>query len=390
MLCIRSSVNILTSRSARLFSNLSSTSVTPLPPRHVLSRSATAKLKRSAPALPAPAQQPPAKRAHNSTMSIPRCPYSGPKQPDLIQSVEAPLTREATFLILTLNRERADAASAVRGVLGDVQDLAKNLAVRDGTASFTVTVGIGADAWESVVRLPRPSELHPFREFRGARHTAVSTPGDLLVHIRANRRDMVFEFERQLLDQLGDAVHVQDAVAGFRYFDGRDLLGFVDGTANPVGQGVPDAVRITDAIDPAGVDGTYVTVQKYLHNLDAWGKLSTEEQEKVIGRTKLDNIETPDQPEDAQKPHKQLNSIDVDGQSYDILRDNMPFGDPSSKEYGTYFIGYSARLWVTEKMLENMFIGLPPGKHDRILDFSDAVTGCTFFVPNSAVLNSLG
>lgn len=323
-------------------------------------------------------------------MSVPRCPYSGPKQPDLIQSVEAPLTREAKFLILTLNKEKKDAAENVRDVLGDTLDLAKNQATRDPNTSFTVTVGIGSDVWDDIMKLPRPKELHPFKEFKGSKHTAVSTPGDILVHIRANRRDMIFEFERQLMDQLGDNVHVQDSVSGFRYFDGRDLLGFVDGTANPVGRGVPEAVRITENLDPSGVDGTYVTVQKYLHDLDGWGKLSVEEQEKIIGRTKLDNIETPDQPEDAQKPHKQLNSISVDGQSYDILRDNMPFGDPSSKEYGTYYIGYSARLWVTEKMLENMFIGLPPGKYDRILDFSKAVTGCNFFVPNSAVMNSLG
>lgn len=372
------------SRSARL---LTTSSFSTLSTRVSLNPSATDTLKRSAPAL----SSQPAKLAKRPyTMPIPACPYSGPKQPDLIQSVEAPLTREATFLILTLNKEKPDAASNVRDVLGNVTDLAKNLAVRDGNASFTVTIGIGAEAWDSVMQMPRPKELHPFKEFKGSKHTAVSTPGDLLVHIRANRRDMIFEFERQLMNQLGDSVKVQDSVQGFRYFDGRDLLGFVDGTANPVGQGVPDAVRITENLDPSGIDGTYVTVQKYLHNLDAWGKLKTEEQESIIGRTKLDNIETPDQPADAQKPHKQLNTIDVDGQEYDILRDNMPFGDPSSKEYGTYFIGYSARLWVTEKMLENMFIGVPPGKYDRILDFSDAVTGCTFFVPNSAVLNSLG
>ncbi|EKC98406.1 hypothetical protein A1Q2_07420 [Trichosporon asahii var. asahii CBS 8904] len=378
------------SRSARLLSTTTSSSFSTLSTHVSLNARATYKLDRLQRRPPALFSQPnkPAQRSYS--MPIPACPYSGPKQPDLIQSVEAPLTREATFLILTLNEQKQDAASTVRDVLGDVSDLAKNLAVRDGNAAFTVTIGIGAKAWDSVMQMPRPKELHPFKEFKGNKHTAVSTPGDLLVHIRANRRDMVFEFERQFMNKLGDSVKVEDAVAGFRYFDGRDLLGFVDGTANPVGQGVPDAVRVTENLDPNGIDGTYVTVQKYLHNLDAWGKLKTEEQEAIIGRTKLDNIETPDQPEDAQKPHKQLNTIEVDGQEYDILRDNMPFGDPSSKEYGTYFIGYSARLWVTEKMLENMFIGVPPGKYDRILDFSDAVTGCTFFVPNSAVLNSLG
>ena len=166
--------------------------------------------------------------------------------------------------------------------------------------------------------------------------------------------------------------------------------GFVDGTANPVGNDVADAVFV-QADDPAAVGGSYVVVQKYLHDMGAWNALSTEQQESVIGRRKIDNVEIDDAPDGQQQAHKSLATItDGDGNEHEILRDNMPFGSPSSKEYGTYFIGYSKHLWVIEKMMDRMFIGNPPGLHDRILDFSKALTGTTFFVPTAATLEKLG
>lgn len=67
------------------------------------------------------------------------------------------------------------------------------------------------------------------------------------------------------------------------------------------------------------------------------------------------------------------------GEEFASLRDNIPFGSPASNQFGTYFIGYSRRLWVIERMLENMFVGDPRGRHDRILDYSRPLTGSTFF-----------
>ncbi|KIV95710.1 hypothetical protein PV10_03332 [Exophiala mesophila] len=312
------------------------------------------------------------------------------------QSVDAPLTMSATFLVLSV-AEGDDAISTVRSTLASVADLIKNVSIRDSSAQFAATVGIGSRIWDRLTNKPRPAELHPFREFKGNKHTAVSTPGDLLFHIRADRRDLCFEFEKQVMDLLGDAVKVEDETVGFRYFDMRDLLGFVDGTANPVGPDVPEAVLVAEGdnlgLDVSGsssIGGSYVVVQKYLHNLGGWKKLGTEGQESVIGRTKFDNVELDDADDDKQKAHKTLATVEQDGVEYDILRDNMPFGSPGSTEYGTYFIGYSRRLWVTEKMLERMFIGDPPGLHDRILDYSTPVTGSTFFVPSLAFLDGLG
>ncbi|GAA2074801.1 Dyp-type peroxidase [Microbacterium hatanonis] len=302
------------------------------------------------------------------------------------QKVDAPLTSSATFLVVTV-AEGADAADTVRDVISGIDDITKNVGFRDLDAQLSCTVGIGSRVWPRLTSRPAPVGLHPFTEFAGAKHTARSTPGDLLFHIRANRHDLAFEFERQLLDAFGGAVTVVDETTGFRYFDVRDLLGFVDGTANPVGNAVAESTLVGDE-DHDNAGGSYVVVQKYLHDLDQWQALTTEQQESIIGRKKADNVEL-DDADTGQKSHKTLSTIVVDGVEHDILRDNMPFGSPGTSLFGTYFIGYSRHLWVTEKMLERMFVGDPPGLYDRILDFSEAVLGCTFFAPSADFLGGL-
>ncbi len=165
-------------------------------------------------------------------------------------------------------------------------------------------------------------------------------------------------------------------------------LGFVDGTENPVGRAVDDALLVGDD-DPAFAGGSYVVVQKYLHDMAGWNALSTEDQEKVIGRTKLDDIELPDDVKPSNS-HVALNTItDPDGTERQIVRANMPFGSVGVGEFGTYYAAYAATPSVTERMLERMFIGDPPGTSDRILDFSTAVTGNLFFVPPAGFLDDL-
>lgn len=304
------------------------------------------------------------------------------------QSVDAPLTTSAVFLVLSLTEKRG-AIDVLRSVLRDLSDLAKTVAIRDLSADLTCTVAICAEIWPALTRWRLPAQLRPFEPVHGESHTAPATPGDVLFHIRSNRRDLCFEFERLLLDRLGDAVSVDDETAGFRYFDTRDLLGFVDGTANPVGVHLPAATLVADE-DPDYAGGSYIVVQKYLHDIDSWQRLRTDQQEAIIGRTKVDNIEL-DDAETGQKSHKTLTTIvDADGTEHDILRDNMPFGSPGSGEFGTYFIGYGRELWVIQRMLERMFVGDPPGLHDRLLDFSTAVTGGTFFAPPVSLVERLG
>jgi putative iron-dependent peroxidase len=303
------------------------------------------------------------------------------------QPVSAPLTRAAIFLVVTIN-PGPDNRAAVRAFCADFAGLVRAVEFRDLEAGLSCVMGIGSDAWDRVFGDPRPAELHPFREFRAGGRHAVSTPGDLLFHIRAKRMDLCFETAAQIMARLGDAVTAVDEVHGFRYFDDRDLLGFVDGTENPRGQAVIEAALI-GAEDAAFAGGSYVITQKYLHDLSGWNALPTEAQERIIGRTKLADIEL----DDSIKPtsaHNALTTIAENGKEFQIVRDNMPFGQVGSGEYGTYFIGYCRTPRVTEQMIENIFVGKPPGNYDRLLDFSRAVTGTLFFVPSATFLDALG
>jgi porphyrinogen peroxidase len=300
--------------------------------------------------------------------------------------VTSTLTRAATFLVVRVN-PGADARVRVRALCHELPDLVRAIGFREPKGTLTGVVGVGATAWDALFGAPRPTELHPFREVRAEGRHAVATPGDLLFHLRADRADLCYELETEILRRLGAAVEPVDEVQGFRYFDNRDLIGFVDGTENPEGEAARRAVLVGDE-DARFAGGSYVIVQKYLHDLAAWEQIPVEEQERIIGRKKLSDVEL----EDAAKPayaHNVLTKVVVNGEEVKILRDNMPFARPAAREFGTYFIGYARSPATIERMLENMFVGNPPGTYDRILDVSRAVTGSLFFVPSATFLESI-
>ncbi len=302
------------------------------------------------------------------------------------QAVAGPLMRAAIFLVVCI-RQDEDAYAQLRAFCAGLSGLIRAVEFRDIEAGLTCVTGFGSDAWDKLFGPPRPAELHPFREIRSGGRHAVSTPGDILFHIRAKRMDLCFELAMQIMDSLGDAVTVADEVHGFRYFDDRDALGFVDGTENPRGDAAREAA-IIGSEDAGFAGGSYVIVQKYLHDMKAWNALPVEMQELIIGRRKLSDVEL----SDAEKPayaHNALTSIEENGRQLQILRDNMPFGRPGHGEFGTYFIGYCRTPRVTETMLENMFIGNPPGNYDRLLDFSRPATGNLFFVPTVTFLDDV-
>ena len=305
----------------------------------------------------------------------------------LPQPVAGPLTRAAIFLVVTIRPDDV-AYAQVREFCAGFSSLIRAVEFRDIEAGLTCVMGFGSDAWDKLFGSPRPAELHPFREIRaGARH-AIATPGDMLFHIRASRMDLCFELAMQIMDSFGDTVSVADEVHGFRYFDERDVLGFVDGTENPRDAAAREATVIGEE-DAQFAGGSYVIVQKYLHDMKAWNAVPVETQERIVGRRKLSDIEL----SDAEKPssaHNALTNIEENGRQLQILRQNMPFGRPGHGEFGTYFIGYSRTPRITELMLENMFIGNPPGNYDRLLDFSRAATGCLFFVPSVTFLDAVG
>jgi porphyrinogen peroxidase len=304
----------------------------------------------------------------------------------LAQPVLTPLTGSAIFLVLAI---KPGGEQPVRELLADLAGLQRAVGFRYPEGSLACVAGIGSDAWDRLFGGPRPAGLHRLPEFAGARHRSVSTSGDVLLHIRARQMFLCFELAGQVMARLGDAVTVVDEVHGFKYWDERDLLGFVDGTENPTAAAAAAAVTVTAEQDPPFAGASYVVVQKYLHDLTAWNALPVEEQERVIGRSKLSDIELADEVKPSNS-HVAANTITApDGTQRQILRDNMPFGEFTGGRFGTYFIGYAAAPEVIETMLHNMFVGCPPGNYDRILDFSFARTGNLFFVPTADFLDDL-
>ncbi|WP_024794236.1 Dyp-type peroxidase [Tomitella biformata] len=304
--------------------------------------------------------------------------------PSRSQRVAVPLTPAAIFLVATIDDGGED---RVRALLKNVHGMERAVSFRLPSASLDLVTAIGSAAWDRLFDGPRPSLLREFPALRGGVHTAPSTPGDLLFHLRAMSLDACFELAHQILTELAGAVTVAEEVHGFRYLEDRDLIGFVDGTENPTGPGAVAAVTIGSA-DPTFAGGSYVHTQRYVHNMPAWAAVPVPEQERVIGRSKADDVEMAADVKPANS-HVALNALkDEDGADLEILRANMPYGRLGG-EMGTFFIGYCATPAITEKMLANMFLGDPVGNHDRLLDFSTAVTGCAFFAPSADFFEAL-
>ena len=301
------------------------------------------------------------------------------------QPVTEPATRDAIFLVVTVN-PGDEARTVVRGLCADLAGLVRAVGQRDLDGGLSCVAAFGSDAWDRLFGPPRPASLHPFQEMaHGGRH-AVSTPGDILFHIRAERMDLCFELAAQIMSRLDGTVTAVDETHGFRYFDDRDLTGFVDGTENPVGEDAVAATIVGDE-DPEFAGGSYVLVQRYVHDLAKWEALTTEEQEVIIGRTKLSDIEL-DEETKPSNAHNALTVIEENGEEIDILRHNMPFGNASG-ESGTYFIGYARSPRVLLLMIDHMFVGSPPGNYDRLLDFTEPVTGTLFFAPPADFLEQV-
>ncbi|SEW52222.1 Dyp-type peroxidase [Chitinophaga arvensicola] len=284
-------------------------------------------------------------------------------------------------------KEGAAIKPAFERLCGLVANLNHSFIIRTPDGRASCVMGVGYDAWiKLALPQPLPKELKNFEPVAGAKHTAVATPGDLHFHLRSTHMSICFDMISAIADVLLPVADCLDEVHGFRYWDGRSILGFVDGTENPIGND-RDYYAIVGEEDPAYKGGSYLFVQKYLHHMGNWAKLSTEEQEKVIGRYKASDIEMPDdvKPDNS---HSALAALEDElGNELKIVRDNMPFGNPGKNEVGTYFIAYASTFSTTHKMLERMFIGVPAGNYDRILDFSTAHTGTLYFVPSMNILD---
>jgi porphyrinogen peroxidase len=283
----------------------------------------------------------------------------------------------AHFLVLAASDLASD-ARRIAAKLARLDQLAAEVSALVPDAGLRAVVAFGADFWERVSPRERPRELKRFRSIGAGPLVAPATGGDVLLHVVANRPDVAFELARRVRLALGDLVRPLDEVAGFRYLDGRDLTGFIDGTENPAGD--ERAVAALIGAEDAGFEGgSYVTAHRYVHDLVRWSALGTAEQERIIGRTKADSVELDDsvRPNDS---HVSRVVIEEDGAELQIVRHSFPYGTTS--EAGLFFIAYSRTISTFEKMLQRMYGTGGDGAHDRLMEFTRAVSGGYFFAPS--------
>jgi putative iron-dependent peroxidase len=289
----------------------------------------------------------------------------------------------AYFLIFMASdgAERSTWIRAIREIL----PTAKTLAAREKRAELFCAFGIGSALWDRVSPEKRPAGLRPFRAVEANGRVAPATGGDLWVQMSSRRHDLNLDLAMALVRRLRPVATLTEEVHGFRYRDSRDLTGFIDGTENPTGKARADAALIGEK-DRRFAGGSYVAVQRYVHDLERWQKLDDREQEQIIGRTKRSSIELPK----SQKPdtaHISRVVIERDGVELQILRQSYPWG--TVRDAGLYFVAYTKSLDIFDLMLARMMGTVEDGLHDRLMEFSRAVTGATFFVPSMETIASL-
>ena len=301
------------------------------------------------------------------------------------QDVYKDAGESVVFATLMLNR--LDQKSE-KEAIADFSDLSNSIInsmrIRDPEAQAHIAWGFGSDAWDYLFpNAPKPKQLDTFKEIKGPKYTAVSTPGDIFIHVRAKNMAVCYELMDQFMGILRPITSVEDETHGFRYLEGRAIIGFIDGTENPAGVESMDYTLIDEDQDPEFVNGSYAFAQKYNHNMDAWKALSTDDQERAIGRHKFSDRELEDD-EKLPNAHNVVSKDMKDDVEHKIVRMNVPFSDPAKNLTGTYFIAYTKDFSITERMLEGMFT-----KSDRLLDFSTPVSGTLFFIPSKDTLDKI-
>ncbi|GAA6237363.1 Dyp-type peroxidase [Apilactobacillus micheneri] len=300
------------------------------------------------------------------------------------QDVYKDAGKNVLFTTLMLNRDdQKNEQIKVSNLVSREQAILRSMNIRYPEDHLKVTFGFSNRAWEYLFpNAKKPAELENFSPINGPKYTSPETDADIFIHIRADSEAIVYEVADLIRKYYRDFTNVIDETKGFRYFEGRSIIGFVDGTENPEIQKASDYAIIGEE-DPDFVNGSYAFAQKYIHDMDAWNDLKTEDQEKAVGRRKFNDLELEDD-DKLENSHNVASQDNDDGIEHKIVRMNVPFSNPSEGLTGTYFIGYARHWTVTKRMLENMF-----GQSDRLLDFSDPVTGNVFFIPSITTMDQI-
>ncbi len=285
---------------------------------------------------------------------------------------------DALFITLLANND-PHSLIHIRQCAAKVPTLSRNLSNAHPDARLTSSISFGSLIWDELYPKTRPTELTPFQAVRDQDRLAPATPGDIFLHIRSDRKDLNFELASQILEEMGDSIMLEEEVSGFRYLDSRDLTGFVDGTENPEGED-RGAVALVGDVDPAFSGGSYINLQRYVHDLEGWNQESVPQQEQVIGRTKQDDIEFKTEDKAPTAHIKRVNLKDDQGRSREILRHSMPYGDMA--ERGLFFLAYAKSPAIFNDMLNAMMHADQNGHYDHLMNYTIPVTGAAFFAPS--------
>ena len=300
------------------------------------------------------------------------------------QSVILPLpSNHARFIVINLKDLSIDGLKEQLNALFSTRN---RLITQHPDAEIKTSVAFGPELWAKLYD-QSPAGFKQLEPIHGSFEMPV-VPADILIHIASARSDLCFAMSQSFFHGIQNQVEVLDERVCFRYLDGRDLTGFIDGTENPQFPDDRDEVALLD--DDAGVfaKGSFVFAQRYVHNLENWKRLKVDAQEHVIGRTKLESIELDDdvKPDNAHIARAVIE--DDEGEELEILRHSLPYGDGQG-EQGLFFIAYTKDLTRIDKMLVRMFGTSGDGIHDRLLHFVTPVDGAYFFAPSENLLEEV-
>ena len=301
------------------------------------------------------------------------------------QSGITPESNSDALFLTFLIRDGEGSLEQIRRTCGDIPTLTRQFSEQYPDARLSSTVSIGSKAWDKLYPQRKPKNLTDFPEQAEGHRKSPATNGDLLLHIRSNRKDVNFILQREIIKQFGESIHLQEEVNGFRYLENRDLTGFVDGTENPEGDNRATVALVSEE-DPVFSQGSYIHTQRYVHHLNEWEQQPVQEQEQIIGRTKADDIEFNSEDKAPTAHIKRVNLKDEHGKSMEILRHSMPYGN--AREAGLFFIAYSKTPRHFTQMLKAMIHSDNDGHYDHLMNYTTAVSGCAFFAPTVEFLQN--
>jgi len=243
-----------------------------------------------------------------------------------------------------------------------------------------LVAGFRPEVWAGVAPDDAPEELEGFTDdLTGVDGFVMpATQHDAVLWLSGSAYDVIFDVARGAIAELRELASVVEETSSWPYRHDLDLTGFIDGTENPTLIDAPELVLIPEGSPGAG--GTILLLQKWAHDAAAWESLADADQERVIGRAKLDSVELEDK-----APDSHVASTDQD-RFGKIFRRNMPYGTVT--DHGTMFVGFSAEQRPLSAMLESM-AGLAGGTRDALTRYTRPLTGAYYFVPSTDSLRSV-